>query len=175
MNTQAHTSDDANRLERAKAAAAELIVAARSLHIASVAVDGMPLASYAPFARDADGAFLIAVSGLAAHGRVLAAAARVSVMIVEDEEAARQIFARTRAVFDCRVEAQPGAARASVFAALRARFGEVAQMLEGLGDFAAYRLEPIHGNFVMGFGAAFDLPDGRLESMRPIRIDKPAG
>lgn len=175
MDTPAHAADEAARLERALAAAAALLANARSLHIASVTVDGMPLASYAPFARDADGAFRIAVSTLAAHGRVLAAATRVSVMIVEDEQVARQIFARTRAVFDCRVEAQPGAARADVFAALRARFGEVAQMLEGLGDFAAYRLVPEAGQFVMGFGAAFELPDGRLADMRPVRIERPAG
>lgn len=164
--------DDASRLERARATADGLIANTRSLMIASIAADGLPLVSYAPFARDADGGLLIAVSGLAAHGRVLAAAERVSIMLLEDEQAARQIFARTRLTFTCRVAPQIDADRAWVFARLRSRFGEIANLLEGLGDFSAYRLVPEHGNFVMGFGAAFELPDASLDSMRAVEIER---
>lgn len=172
MNMPNDKQDDASRLARALAVANALLADARSLHIASVDNGGVPLASYAPFVRDADGAFCVAVSGLAAHGRVLAGSSRVSVMLIEDEQAARQIFARTRLVFDCRVTAQTGTQRAEVFAALRARFGEVAQVLEGLGDFVAYRLVPENGNFVMGFGAAFDVPGGHVDAMRPVEIER---
>lgn len=168
----ARLDDDASRLERARNTAEGLIANTRSLMIASITADGLPLVSYAPFARDADGGLLIAVSGLAAHGRVLAASERVSVMLVEDEQTARQMFARTRLTFSCRVVPQLDADRAGAFAGLRSRFGEIANLLEGLGDFSAYRLVPEHGNFVMGFGAAFDLPDARIDGMRPVEIER---
>lgn len=164
----ANTSDS---LGAARARARDLLHTVRSLMLGTIDAAGMPLVSYAPFARDDSGDLLIAVSALAAHQPALAAADRVSVMLIEDEAAARQVFARTRLTLDCKIKPSPGPARHEVFAALRGRFGEIADLLEGLGDFHAYRLTPRRGQFVTGFGAAFILPDGRIDAMEPVRID----
>jgi heme iron utilization protein len=157
-------------LGAARSRARELLHTSRSLMLGTIDAAGVPLVSYAPFARDDSGDFLIAVSALAAHQPALATADRVSVMLIEDEAAARQIFARTRLSLECEIKPSPGPDRSQVFAALRERFGEIADLLEGLGDFHAYRLTPRRGQFVTGFGAAFILPDGRIDAMEHVRI-----
>jgi len=162
-------------LAAARARAQDLFGTVRSLMLGTIDGAGMPLVSYAPFAQDDSGDLLIAVSALAAHQPALAAASRVSVMLIEDEAATRQVFARTRLTLECEITPSQGAARREVFAALRERFGEIADLLEGLGDFHAYRLRPRRGQFVMGFGAAFILPNGRIDAMERVRVDSIAG
>ena len=151
-----------------------LLASVRSLILATVAADGEPLASVAPFVRAADGSLLIAVSGLAAHAAQIAANPAVSVMLIEDESTSRQIFARTRLTLRCRAEALTDAGRTQTFAALRGRFGEIAGVLEGLPDFLAVRLVPLSGVFVMGFGAAFRVASPDLTDLRPIRPERTA-
>lgn len=190
-------------MEKARGRCTALVDNARSLILGTVSANGEPLASVVPFAREPDGGLLIAVSGLAAHAAHLAriadicrrdsaanndgqsavpvaaepllqGTAVVSAMLIEDEAASRQIFARTRLTLRCRVELQSGEDRARGFSRLRERFGEIVGVLEGLPDFVAYRLAPLDGVFVMGFGAAFDLASGDLSSLTPIRSERPA-
>ncbi|THF60567.1 HugZ family protein [Pseudothauera nasutitermitis] len=167
-----HTPDPAAQLAEARTAAQQLLHSARSLILASIDEHGAPLASYAPFALDEHGDFLIAVSGLAAHGRTLAHDRRVSVLLIEDEGAARQIFARRRLNFACTVDALDAAGRTAAFAALEARFGSIARLLDGLPDFSAYRLRRGAANFVLGFGAAFASPSGDLAALAALRPEK---
>jgi len=168
----AHPSD---ALGVARARAGDLLHTVRSLILGTIDAAGMPLVSYAPFAWDDSGDLLVAVSALAAHQPALATADRVSVMLIEDEATTRQIFARTRLMLDCEINSSLGPARHEVFAVLRGRFGEIADLLEGLGDFHAYRLTPRRGQFVTGFGAAFVLPNGRIDTMEPVRVDSIPG
>lgn len=168
-------ANPADSLAAARARAQDLFHTVRSLMLGTIDAAGMPLVSYAPFAQDDSGDLLIAVSALAAHQPALAAARDVSVMLIEDEAAARQVFARTRLTLACGITPSQGAARGEVFAALRGRFGEIADLLEGLGDFHAYRLTPRRGQFVTGFGSAFILPDGRVDAMERVRVDADAG
>lgn len=168
-------ANPADSLAAARARARDLFHSVRSLMLGTIDAAGMPLVSYAPFARDESGDLLIAVSALAAHQPALAAARDVSVLLIEDETAARQIFARTRLTLECGITRSQGEARREVFAALRARFGEIADLLEGLGDFHAYRLTPRRGQLVTGFGAAFSLPDGRVDAIERVRVDSNVG
>ena len=168
MSDSSQSSEQTDPVARARHAAAELLASRQSLIIASVDEAGEPLASTCPFVRDSED-FLIVVSGLAAHGKSLARGGVVSVMVLEDEQHTRQAFARQRLTFRCRIEAmsEPDDRRA-VFGALQRRFGAVADMLEQLGDFRAYRLRPVEGRFVMGFGAAFRFSGGAFEAMQAV-------
>lgn len=168
-------ANPSDSLSAARARTRNLLHTVHSLMLGTIDAAGMPLVSYAPFARDDSGDLLIAVSALAAHQPALTTADRVSVMLIEDEASARQIFARNRLTLDCEIKPTSGPARHTVFAALRGRFGEIAELFEGLGDFHAYRLTPRRGQFVTGFGAAFVLPDGRIDAMEPVRIDLSLG
>ncbi len=173
MSDQASTPAEDDPVTRARLAAAHLLESRHSLVLASIDDQGEPLVSTCPFARDGED-FLIAVSGLAAHGASLARGGIVSVMLLEDEQQTRQPFARQRLSFRCEVEAlvEPEA-RCEVFDALHRRFGAVAKTLEQLSDFRAYCLRPLDGRFVMGFGAAYRFDGGALDAMRAV--GPPAG
>ena len=74
-----------------------------TLQLATQDADGVPNASYAPFALADDG-FYILVSELARHGTNLQASDKLSVMLVEDESESKSVFARKRLTFDATAE-----------------------------------------------------------------------
>jgi putative heme iron utilization protein len=162
--------DDAQRLAEARAAYAGFVDGFRSLFIASIDEGQGPEASYAPFVRDEAGNFYIFVSLLAEHTGNLLERPRAAVMLIEPEEQARQIFARRRVTFGCRVEEVPrdSAAAAAHLARFRERFGEIMEVLGGLGDFRLLRLVPTEGRFVIGFGQAYRLTGDGLGTLVPI-------
>lgn len=139
-----------------------------SLVLATVNEDGSPHASYAPFVRDPQGFFYVYVSALAGHSRNLARG-RAEVLLLEDEAAASNPFARRRLTYQCRSEAVPaGDEQDRVLTAFGHRFGAIISTLRQLPDFTLYRLVPQHGMFVQGFGRAFDIPGGDLARIAPI-------
>lgn len=163
-------ADDPQRLEEARTAYTGFVDGFRSLFISSIDDEQLPSASYAPFVRDPHGNFYVFVSLLAEHTRNLLDRPRAAIMLIENEEAARQIFARRRATFRCRVEEVPrdteeAAARLEQF---RARFGDIMDVLGGLGDFRLLRLVPTEGRFVIGFGQAYRLTGESLDTLEPI-------
>lgn len=143
----------------------------RSLFLSTVNDKGQPHASYAPFVIDADRSFYIYVSGLSAHTANLKQSGQASILLIEDEAQATQIFARCRLNYDCQVKAlergkQDWLAIADQF---EARFGEIITMLKGLADFQIFQLTPQKGRFVVGFGAAYAVDDNDLSKLRPIK------
>ncbi len=80
-----------------------LLTDQQSLLLATINKDGTPLASYTPYVVDEQNQFYIFVSQLAAHTANLQQREQVSLMLIEDEGAAKQIFARQRLTYQCRV------------------------------------------------------------------------
>lgn len=128
----------------------------RTLVLATVDDEGTPNVSYAPFALREDGYYIL-ISELARHTRNLLANPKISLMMVEDEQDCHQLFARKRLTFDARPErvARDTPEWQAGIAALSARFGDTVSGLAGLGDFHLFRLVPLKGLFVKGFGQAF--------------------
>lgn len=128
----------------------------QTLQLATITPDGIPNASYAPFAFDSQ-AYYILVSDIAAHGRNLKTNSHVSILMIEDESECKQIYARKRLTFDAKAELVDR--RSDCWAlgidALKSRFGELIDDLSQLGDFNLYRLVPEAGRYVKGFGQAF--------------------
>ena len=71
----------------------DFIHSRRSLQLASIRDDGAPFASYAPFAIG-DECLYVLISEIAVHARNLLANPLASVLIVEDEDSAEELFAR---------------------------------------------------------------------------------
>ena len=69
--------------------------ARKTLQLGTVDKDGKPHTSYAPFAFSEQGYYIL-VSDLATHGQNLKHSKAVSIMMIEDENEARSIFARRR-------------------------------------------------------------------------------
>ncbi|WOD38589.1 HugZ family protein [Nodosilinea sp. E11] len=128
-----------------------------SLMLSTVNGEGLPQASYAPYVMDDDYQLYIFTSGLSAHTHNLQMTGTASVLLIEDEAAASQVFARQRISYDCRTTLLPRgtAAWEAVADRFEQRFGEIIPMLRSLDDFQIFCLSPQGGRFVMGFGAAY--------------------
>jgi heme utilization protein HutZ len=135
----------------------------QTLQLATRDSDGIPNASYSPFALTEAG-FYILVSDIARHGKNLKDSSQVSVMLLEDESEAKTVFARRRLTFDVTAEAiaRDSAEFEAGVNALAQRFGDMPRGLAQLADFNLYRLTPKQGLYVKGFGQAFALSGSEL-------------
>jgi putative heme iron utilization protein len=140
-----------------------------SLLMATTSPAGEPTASYAPYVSEDGGGFLVYVSELAAHTRNLTRTGRASVLFIEDEREAGQLFARKRVTYACRAAEIPRDAPEFEVSMDRfaSRHGDLVALLRGLPDFHLFRLRPERANYVRGFGEAFEL-DGEALSIRPV-------
>lgn len=144
----------------------------QSLILATVDGDAAPRASYAPFVMHS-GAFYIYLSRLSEHTRDLLHNPAVSVMLIEDEAAASQLFARKRLIYACHARAvdRGDAGHDAILQILTDRFGSVMKLLQTLPDFVLFRLEPASGRFVTGFGRAYDLRGEALDELVQLGPD----
>ncbi len=132
----------------------------------------LPLASYAPYIEDAAGNFYLLLSGLAGHSVNLQQHhdkhSLLSILLIEDEQNSRNIFARKRLSYFCTVTiySREHVLWPEKIAQLQAKFGKTIEVLASLGDFKLYCLTPQDGNYVRGFGQAYDLRDGRHPVLR---------
>ncbi len=138
--------------------------------LSTASADGLPEASVAATLLDNSGAFVIFVSGLAAHTRNLRENPRASVLLAEPESAATNALARRRLGFSCAAEpvARESVAHATLVAAFRAKFGATIAVIAALPDFQFMRLIPLRGRVVIGFGAAFEVNPLDWAQLTPV-------
>ena len=135
----------------------------RSLQLATLGEDGAPYASYAPFALG-DECFYVLLSDIALHGLNLQRDPRASLLVVEDEDSARELYARIRVNYSVRAEmlAWDTAQWQEGIDCLADRHGERPRKLGKLQDFKLFRLVPTGGRYVKGFGQAYRWVGGGL-------------
>ncbi|XOV82865.1 MAG: HugZ family protein [bacterium] len=135
----------------------------RSLQLASLNEHGVPYASYAPFAIGEDCLYVL-LSEIALHAVNLQVNPLASVLIIEDEDSAVELFARIR------VNYTVTAACLSYdstdwhvgMATLVQRLGKRPQRLAEHTDFKLFKLTPTAGRYVKGFGKAYTLAGAGL-------------
>ena len=142
----------------------------KTLQMATASAAGEPEASYAPFVRTGDNAFCICVSDLSRHTGHLVANGRASVLIVEDESAASQLFARRRLVFECDAEQVERSTERwhAIMDIFERKFGDVIGLIRPLADFRMFALVPRRGVFVKGFGQAYRITGPALDALRQV-------
>lgn len=136
----------------------EFIHSRKSLMLSSLQADGRPYASYAPFAIGDDCLYVL-LSEIALHAINLQHNPAASVLIIEDEDTAGELFARKRVNYSMQAELVELESEAwyQGIDILEVRHGERIQNLSRLADFRLFRLKPEGGRFVKGFGRAFAL------------------
>lgn len=141
----------------------EMIDTMQSMFISSLNPDGTPHSSYAPFVRR-EQHFFIAISRIAKHARNLLTHPQVSILFIEDESKSANILARKRVSFDALAEAvaRDTVAFETAMTHFETRFGEMAQIYRTMKDFQLFRIQPMRGRAVFGFGQAYDYVDGRF-------------
>ncbi|AVF62321.1 MULTISPECIES: heme utilization protein HutZ [Vibrio] len=130
----------------------------RTLQLATVDAEGRPNVSYAPYVQNQEGYFVL-ISKIARHARNLLENPNVSLMMIEDEESSKQLFARKRLTFDAvaNVVERDTEMWQQVVGQMKERFGEIIDGLSQLEDFVLFNLQPESGLFVKGFGQAYQV------------------
>ncbi len=141
----------------------------RSVLLATVDAQGRPHASYAPCLNDENDRIYLYVSALAVHTRNLEHNPTASVLFIEDEATAANIFARRRLELDCRVQeiVRETPAWSRILDRMATRHGRIVATLRGLADFRLLALTPQGGSYVRGFGQAYRLQGPHLEQITP--------
>ncbi len=151
----------------------DFIDSRKSLQLSTVQADGHPFASYAPFAIG-EQCFYILISEIARHAVNLQHDQRASVLIIEDEDSANELFARLRVSYSVDaelIEYQSDDWQTGINI-LAARHGDLINNLSQLADFRLFRLLPKGGRYVKGFGKAYQLAGGTLagQSIDHLRV-----
>ncbi|WKY60276.1 heme utilization protein HutZ [Vibrio sp. SNU_ST1] len=130
----------------------------RTLQLATVDQEGRPNVSYAPFVQNQEGYFVL-ISDVARHARNLKANPQVSLMMIEDEESSKQLYARKRLTFDAQASVVERETKlwTQVIDQMQERFGEIIDGLSQLQDFSLFNLKAENGLFVKGFGQAYQV------------------
>lgn len=130
----------------------------RTLQLATVDAEGRPNVSYAPYVQNQEGYFVL-ISKIARHARNLLENPNVSLMMIEDEESSKQLFARKRLTFDAvaNVVERDTEMWHQVVGQMKECFGEIIDGLSQLEDFVLFNLKPESGLFVKGFGQAYQV------------------
>jgi len=148
----------------------ELHEATRSLIMSTKNAKGALETSYAPYVFYNE-CYYVLVSGLAPHGRNFETNPDIGILLIEDEEKTKNIFARARlsySVTAVKVERQTDEF-SEVTAKLKERTGKTVDVLVGLEDFNLFRLEPHEGRFIIGFGKAYLL---NAKTKEIVHVDK---
>lgn len=134
----------------------ELIEKSKSVILATMNEEGTPNASYAPFIK-IDKTFYILVSFMAKHTQNLAEGRKTSVMLIQDESATKQIYARERLTFEASVSQieRDSATWNLAVAQLKEAHGKVVDVIADMQDFILIGLHPVKGSYVNGFGSAY--------------------
>ena len=137
----------------------------KTVVLATSSIDGEPEASYTPCVMDNEGRIYIYISRLARHTRHLLSNRRASLLWIENEEAARNLFARRRLSLECdATEVSRGSEQAEqILDQMEQELDKTVSVLRTLGDFHLFRLTPAQGVYVQGFGKAFDVSGPALE------------
>lgn len=134
----------------------ELVSTTKSIFLSTIALDGSPFLSYAPFVEH-EGKVYVYLSKIAEHYHNLEANGAVDIMLAADESASKNIFARERVRFKGTALNVGNEGYEEVFAKFEAKFGvPTFKMLRTL-DFSLFEMTLAKGRYVIGFGQAFDV------------------
>lgn len=135
----------------------------QTLLLATCSEQGQLLNSYAPFVETKTAQFYLLLSDMAEHSQNLHyhehTQTLFSIMLIEDEAACRNVFARKRLTYQCRVQRinREQSKWQPAIETLQQKFGKTIELLSSLADFNLYFLTPQTGNYVRGFGQAYPL------------------
>jgi putative heme iron utilization protein len=162
MNHTENLSEKAKSLQ-------ELLASQQTLLLSTASGSSVPDLSFAPFVRDQEGCFYIFISELATHTANLLNNPQASVMFIRPESESNNLFARERAVFNCkgREIGRNEQLYRTQLKAFQDKFGEVVSLLNTLTDFHLFALCPESGRYIMGFGQAYtiNIKDGKVSRL----------
>jgi putative heme iron utilization protein len=157
-------------LDKAQIGYQALLNGFRSIQMGTVNQEGMPEASYSPAVIDDERNFYVHVSELSSHTANLRETGKASVLVIEDESTASNIFARKRAGFTCSTELIERHSEdwEKTMNHFEEKFGKMVDFLKTMEDFHLFRLCPEKGRLVLGFGKAYEVTGKNLSKLQHI-------
>lgn len=149
----------------------EFVCGFQSLVIGSLDENGFPFSSYAPFVYD-EHRYYVFISDIAAHARNLRREQKASLLFIEDEASASNLFARKRVCMQCETDivSKSGARFEIIMERFRKKFDPaLINMLMQMEDFNLHEFRPIAGEATFGFGEAYTLGGEHFETLLPRR------
>ena len=146
-----------------------LLADSTTLTLASLDEAQFPDASLTPYIYD-DGCFWIFVSQLSKHTANLLERKKASVLIHEEVIKPANPFVLKRASAQCEV-AVVADSRDAILDKMAEHLGATVGLLRQLADFHLIKLTPLKGQYIAGFGQAFDIDftELDLEHINPSR------
>ena len=150
----------------------ELHESLKTLQLATLDAEGQPQASYAPYVW-LEQKYYLFLSELAKHTVNLIANGSVGLLLIESEEAARNLFARRRIILQGQAQKieRDSVLFVEVITEFKNKFGGIIDVIEPLQDFHLIQINPVSGRFVRGFAEAFELSGPGLNQIQHIGAD----
>lgn len=133
-----------------------LMDSVQSVQLATLGSEGFPQISATPYLQCA-GCFYVFVSRLAPHTANLMERKQASLLLIEDEHAAKNVFARRRLIVECLAESleRQDPEWECLLDRFEAERGPTVAVLRQLPDFLWIKLRPLRGSYIEGFGQAY--------------------
>ena len=137
----------------------------KTVQLATLGDNAEPHCGYTPFIFDGPD-LIVFISQLAVHTRDLMANPKLGVMLIDDEQDSKNLFARCRVRYQCdALVIEPDADDyTSLLDRYHERQGKVVSLIRQLPDFVLFRLRPTSGVFVMGFGDAYRIEGENMDT-----------
>lgn len=154
-------------LEQVLAEFHEFNASHHSVVLGTVNQEGHADTSYAPVLQK-DHKFYVYISELAVHTPNLLNHLNASLLFIEPEDKARNLFKRKRSTI--RVTAETIARNSETFHEIMndyaEHFGKIMRNLSGSKDFHLFELTPQHATFVRGFAQAYRISGKKLDQIQ---------
>ena len=169
-NTAASPLAEGQEFAEAQAGYEALLDKFQSIQLGTADQTGVPEASYSPSIVDEGRNFYVHVSELASHTSNLRNSARASVLIIEDESSAENLFARRRVAYQCSASLieRHSDQWESVVDQFEEKFGKIIGFLRSMEDFHLFKLTPTSGRLVLGFGQAYDVSGAGMKDLSHV-------
>lgn len=142
----------------------------RTLQLATLGENNEPHCGYTPFIHDGKD-LIIFISQLAVHTRDLLVNPKLGTMLIDDEQDSNNLFARCRVRYQCeaRVINTDDEQYTTLLDRYQDRHGKVVTLIRQLPDFILFRLVPISGVLVIGFGEAYRIEGDNMDRFVHVR------
>jgi heme iron utilization protein len=157
-------------IEKKKEQYIQFLKTRKTLVISMLDEKGNPFTSYAPFVQY-DGKFYIYISKISEHYAFMEANNIINIMMIADEQASPNLFARERIRFSCTAMNVGNKGYDEVFAKFEENHGAAMMGVLRSLDLSLFELTPGEGRYVVGFGQAFEI-DASGEKFEHVTGDK---
>lgn len=136
----------------------EFIKNFKSTVISTLTPEHTPFSSYAPFIC-VNNYYYIFLSDIAKHSHNIKINPNISLFFIEDEQTCKNIFARKRVQLNANAKQvdKSNPQFSNILDQFEAEHGSIMKTLRTMKDFNLYKITPISGEAVFGFGQAYDV------------------